>query len=314
MRQRAAADAKYRELVENANAIVLRMGVDGSVTYFNEFAERFFGYTTEEILGRHVVGTIVPERENETDRDLISLINGILAHPEDFGHIENENITKDGRRVWVRWANKVLLDADGRPSGVSCFGQDITESRKAQEIIRCMAFYDTLTKLPNRRLLLDRLQLALAHSARNGRYGALLFIDLDKFKQLNDTHGHDMGDRLLIEVAKRLQGCVRDADTVARLAGDEFVVLLDALDEAKDKARHQAETVASKIVEQLGRSYALGAIDYRAGASVGIALFQGQEPDIDELFKHADQAMYAAKAAGRGNWRMFDESLARAGN
>lgn len=310
MAERAAADAKYRELVENANAIILRMDANGTVTYFNEFAERFFGFSKEEILGRHVVGTIVPERENDTDRDLAALINDILTRPEDLGQIENENITKDGRRVWVRWANKVLLDAHGQPSGVSCFGQDITDSRKAQQIIHTMAFYDTLTKLPNRRMLLDRLQLALAHSARNSHHGALLFIDLDKFKQLNDTYGHDMGDCLLVEVANRLQACVRDADTVARLAGDEFVVLLEGLDEGDDTARHQAETVADKIVKQLGHSCALGAINYSAGASVGIAMFHDRAPSIDELFKHADRAMYAAKAAGRGNWRMFDASMA----
>jgi diguanylate cyclase (GGDEF)-like protein/PAS domain S-box-containing protein len=309
MSERATADAKYRELVDNANAIVLRMNVDGTVTYFNEFAERFFGYQAEEILGRHVLGTIVPERESDTDRNLADMIDTILAHPENFEHNENENMTKDGRRVWVRWANKVLLDSDGRPSGVSCFGQDITENRKAQEIIRTMAFYDTLTGLPNRRLLLDRLHQALALSARNGRYGALLFIDLDKFKQLNDTHGHDIGDQLLVEVARRLQACVREGDTVARLAGDEFVVMLEELDETREAAVQQTETVAMKIVEQLSQIYRLGIVEHRASASVGIALFHDREPGMEELIRHADLAMYQAKAAGRNTWRFFDTSL-----
>ncbi len=309
MSERATADAKYRELVDNANAIVLRMNVDGTVTYFNEFAERFFGYQAAEILGRHVLGTIVPERESDTDRNLADMIDTILAHPENFEHNENENMTKDGRRVWVRWANKVMLDSDGRPSGVSCFGQDITESRKAQELIRTMAFYDTLTGLPNRRLLLDRLHQALALSARNGRYGALLFIDLDKFKQLNDTHGHDIGDRLLVEVARRLQACVREGDTVARLAGDEFVVMLEELDDSPEAAAQQTETVAAKIVEQLGQPYQLGIIEHRASASVGIALFHDREPGMEELIRHADLAMYQAKAAGRNTWRFFDTSL-----
>lgn len=312
MNERAAADAKYRELVDNANTIVLRMNVDGTVSYFNEFAQNFFGYAAEEIIGRHVVGTIVPERESDTGRDLADMIDAILAHPENFEHNENENMTRDGRRVWVRWANKVLLDADGRPSGVSCFGQDITESRQAQELVRAMAFHDTLTGLPNRRLLLDRLQQALALSARSGRHGALLFIDLDKFKQLNDTHGHDVGDRLLVEVARRLQACVREGDTVARLAGDEFVVMLEELDEAGEAARRQAETVAAKIVEQLGQPCALGPIDHRASASVGIAMFHDRETGVDELLKRADRAMYAAKAAGRGTWRFFDGSMLHA--
>ena len=309
MIERATADAKYRELVDNANAIVLRMNIDGTVTYFNEFAERFFGYQASEILGRHVLGTIVPERESDTDRDLADMIEAIIAHPENFEHNENENITKDGRRVWVRWANKVLLDSDGRPSGVSCFGQDITESRKAQELIRTMAFNDTLTGLPNRRLLLDRLQQALALSARNGRYGALLFIDLDKFKQINDTHGHDIGDRILVEVAYRLQACVREGDTVARLAGDEFVVMLEELDESREAAVQQSETVATKIVDQLGQPYLLETIEHRASASVGIALFHEREPGAEELIRHADLAMYQAKAAGRNTWRFFDSSL-----
>jgi diguanylate cyclase (GGDEF)-like protein/PAS domain S-box-containing protein len=312
MNERAVADAKYRELVDNANTIVLRMNVDGTVSYFNEFAQQFFGYTAEEILGRHVVGTIVPERESDTGRDLADMIDAILAHPENFEHNENENMTKDGRRVWVRWANKVLLDENGRPSGVSCFGQDITESRQAQELVHTMAFHDTLTGLPNRRLLLDRLQQALALSARSGRHGALLFIDLDKFKQLNDTYGHDSGDRLLVEVARRLQACVREGDTVARLAGDEFVVMLEELDEAEAAARRQAETVAAKIVEQLGQPCALGPIDHRTSASVGIAMFHDREPGVDALLKRADRAMYAAKAAGRGTWRFFDESMAAA--
>ncbi len=302
----AASEKNYRELVDNANTIVLRLNMDGTVTYFNEFAERFFGYRAEEIVGRPALGTIVPARETDTHRDLAGMIDALLAHPENFEHNENENITKDGRRVYVRWANKVLFDQDGRPSGISSFGQDITESRKAQETIRNMAFFDTLTGLPNRRLLLDRLHQALALSARNGRYGALLFIDLDKFKQLNDTHGHDMGDRLLVEVARRLQACVREGDTVARLAGDEFVVMLEELDGTADAAARQVDIVAGKIVDQLGRPYALEAIEHRASASVGIALFHDKQPSPDELIKRADLAMYQAKAAGRNTWRFFE--------
>jgi diguanylate cyclase (GGDEF)-like protein/PAS domain S-box-containing protein len=309
MGERAAADAKYRELVDNANTIVLRMNVDGTVSYFNEFAQQLFGYAAEEILGRHVVGTIVPERESGTGRNLADMIDAILAHPENFEHNENENMTRDGRRVWVRWANKVLVDEDGRPSGVSCFGQDITESRKAQELVRTMAFYDTLTALPNRRLLLDRLHQALALSARNGRYGSLLFIDLDNFKQLNDARGHDVGDMLLVEVARRLQDSVREGDTVARLAGDEFVVMLEELDEAEDAAKAQAATVAGKIVERLGLPYQLGGGEHRAGASVGVAMFHDREPTADDLIKRADLAMYQAKAAGRGTWRFFDTGM-----
>ncbi|WP_165873552.1 EAL domain-containing protein [Parasulfuritortus cantonensis] len=303
------SEAKYRELVEHANAIVLRVGLDGTVTYFNEYAERFFGYQAEEILGRHVVGTIVPERESDSDRDLGRLINAILSHPEDFQHNENENMTRDGRRVWVRWANMVIPDEYGRPVGISCIGQDITEARLAEETIRNLAFYDALTQLPNRRLLIDRLSRALAMSARNRRHGALLFIDLDNFKLLNDSHGHDIGDLLLIEVAHRLQACMREGDSVARLGGDEFVVMLEGLDASPDAAAGQAELVAEKVSDTLRRTYHLGAVEHHATASIGIALFQDKTVGVDELLKRADLAMYQAKSAGRNAHQFFDPAM-----
>lgn len=138
----------------------------------------------------------------------------------------------------MRWANKVLVDQiRGYPSGVSCFGQDITKSRKTDELIRAIAFYDMLTGLSNRQLLIDHLNQALTLSGHNGKYGAPQFIDIDKFKDLNDTHGLDTGDQLLVEVARRLQVCTREDDTVARLAGDEFVIVLEELDEAEAAGR-----------------------------------------------------------------------------
>ncbi|NTV95887.1 MAG: EAL domain-containing protein [Thiobacillus sp.] len=303
------SEAKYRELVEHANAIVLRLALDGTVTYFNEYAERFFGYRAEDILGRHVVGTIVPERESDSDRDLGQLIEAILARPEDFQHNENENMTRNGRRVWVRWANMVIPDEHGNPIGISCIGQDVTETRKAEETIRNLAFFDSLTQLPNRRLLIDRLHQALAMSARSRRHGALLFIDLDNFKLLNDSHGHDIGDLLLIEVARRLLGCVREGDSVARLGGDEFVVMLEGLDEAPGDAANHAELVAEKIGDALRRPYYLGDIEHHATASVGIALFQDKAMSVDELLKRADLAMYQAKASGRNALRFFDPAM-----
>jgi diguanylate cyclase (GGDEF)-like protein/PAS domain S-box-containing protein len=303
------SDAKYRELVETANAIILRMGLDGTVTYFNEYAEHFFGYTSEEILGRHVVGTIIPDQASDDGRDLSHMVEAILSHPEDYEHNENENMTRDGRRVYVRWANKVIVDEQNRPIGISSIGQDITEGKKAEETIRNLAFFDALTQLPNRRLLLDRLHQALALSTRNLRHGALLFIDLDNFKLLNDTQGHDMGDQLLREVALRLQTCVRDGDSVARLGGDEFVVMLEDLSELPEDAANQAEIVAEKIIAELGRPYRLGEFEHHSTASIGVALFRDKGLSIDELLKRADLAMYQAKASGRDTLRFFDPTM-----
>ena len=304
-----ASETKYRELVDNANAIILRMNLDGTVTFFNEYAERFFGFPAEEILGHHVVGTIVPQHEGHSGRDLSEMIQAIIANPKAFEHNENENITHDGRRVWVRWANMAILNEQGVPIGISCIGQDITENRKAEETIRSLAFFDALTGLPNRRLLRDRLHQAMALSQRSGRHGALLFIDLDNFKLLNDTYGHDIGDQMLIEVSTRLQGCVREGDSVARLGGDEFVVMLEDLDENATEAANGAETVAEKLLTQLGRPYQLGALEHHATASIGIALFRDAKTGIDELLKRADLAMYQSKESGRNTLRFFDPAM-----
>ena len=187
--------------------------------------------------------------------------------------------------------------------------REISEHAQAEDTIRNLAFYDPLTLLPNRRLLIDRLHQALALSSRKMRHGALLFIDLDNFKLLNDTHGHDLGDQLLVEVARRLQGCVREGDSVARLGGDEFVVMLEDLDETATEAANQAEMVAEKIIDRLARPYLLGTLEHHSTASLGITLFRDKSDGLDDLLKRADMAMYQAKASGRNTLRFFDPTM-----
>ncbi len=201
------------------------------------------------------------------------------------------------------------FEQDGVISGVSIFGRDITASKKAQDEINMLAFYDPLTRLPNRRLLLDRLKQAMATSIRNKRYGALLFIDLDDFKTINDTRGHVIGDLLLQQVAERLSTCVREGDTVARLGGDEFVVMLGELGENVLEAATQATTVGEKILATLNQSYQLDRQAYHSTASIGVTLFPEQQGSIDVLLKRADLAMYQAKAAGRNTLRFFDPAM-----
>jgi diguanylate cyclase (GGDEF)-like protein/PAS domain S-box-containing protein len=186
---------------------------------------------------------------------------------------------------------------------------DITERKAAEEEIRNLAFYDPLTQLPNRRLLMDRLQQGLASSARNGLYGALIFIDLDNFKTLNDTLGHDLGDQLLLAVARRLQGSVREGDTVARLGGDEFIVMLPALHASATQAAAQVELIGEKIISELNPAYQLGKHEVRSTPSLGITLFHAHEASVEELLKRADMAMYQAKAAGRNTLRFFDPQM-----
>src|ERR1019366_5346225 len=153
--------------------------------------------------------------------------------------------------------------------------RDISNRKQSEQAIHQLAFYDSLTMLPNRHLFMDRLHQALAVSARNGRHGALLFLDLDHFKTINDTQGHGMGDQLLIEVARRLRTGVRESDSVARLGGDEFVVVLEDLSSEADEAASQTELVAEKIRSKLGQPYALNDLEYLSTASIGISLFRG---------------------------------------
>ncbi len=176
---------------------------------------------------------------------------------------------------------------------------DITARKAAEDEIRTLAFYDPLTRLPNRRLLLDRLQQALAASTRSGRQGALMFMDLDNFKGLNDSQGHDQGDLLLQQVGQRLSTCVREGDTVSRFGGDEFVAMLANLSVSAAETATQADKVAKKIIALLAQPYDLGGQPYRGTVSIGVTVIGDQQTPLPELLKQADQAMYEAKAKGR---------------
>ena len=191
----------------------------------------------------------------------------------------------------------------------------ISERKQAEEQIRQLAFYDALTQLPNRRLLNDRLEQAMAASKRSGRYGALMFLDLDNFKPLNDTHGHDVGDLLLIEVARRITGCVREMDTCARFGGDEFVVILSELVTDKTESAAQASTVAEKIHVALAEPYLLKiqpegkaetTVEHHCTSSIGVVLFVNHDAGAEDILKWADMAMYQAKEAGRNLIRFYD--------
>jgi diguanylate cyclase (GGDEF)-like protein len=186
---------------------------------------------------------------------------------------------------------------------------DITERKQAEDEIRNLAFYDALTQLPNRRLFLERFQAALAVSARYGDHGAVLFLDLDRFKILNDSLGHDYGDLMLVEVAARIKSCVREIDTVARFGGDEFVVLLENISGDIGDAARKAGAVAEKIRETLSFPYRLREHDHTSSPSIGISLYHGNHATMEEVLKHADAAMYLAKEAGRNRVRFHDPEL-----
>ena len=282
----------------------------GRLVEANDSLCAMLGYTRTELLGlnqRQWLGCW-PERDA---RNAILLQSSLTSEPQS---IETTLCHKDGSAVAVEvrcshfyWSGKLHLHASVR---------DIGERRANAKKIELLAFYDPLTDLPNRRLMLERLNRALVGSARHKSHCALMLIDLDNFKILNDTLGHGVGDQLLIEVAKRLQSCLRQGDTAARMGGDEFVVILEDLD-GGGMAAGQAETVAEKIQSQLRQPFfldlATGSLlpqrEYLCTSSVGIALFNDQSQSTDELLKRADTAMYQAKAAGRNTVRFFDPDM-----
>ncbi|MBI1194640.1 MAG: EAL domain-containing protein [Gammaproteobacteria bacterium] len=223
--------------------------------------------------------------------------------------LQHRIVRKDGEVRWVMARSRTFFDGEGEVCrAIRTVGavSDITERMRAEENIAHLAFYDSLTGLANRRLLRDRLGRALVASSRKQLYGALLFIDLDQFKAINDSVGHDYGDLLLKEVSERLRNVLREADTISRPGGDEFVVILAEIGDDPELAAARAKTVSEKILVSLAHRYHLHGKAFEGSASIGVALFRGPENDIDELLKRSDLAMYEAKKAGRGVVRFFD--------
>ena len=234
--------------------------------------------------------------------------NVLKAH-QTFRNFEFQRRQEDGSVLWASISGAPIFSSDGTFTGYRGIGRDVTAQKQHEEDIVRLAFYDPLTNLPNRRLLLDRLAKALVTSGRSQTRGALLFIDLDNFKDLNDTMGHDVGDQLLEKVANRLSLCVRQGDTVARFGGDEFVVMLVDLSAEVAGAVDQVKTVSQKILEALNLPFELRGSVHFSTPSIGITLFSGLHQSVDDLLKRADLAMYQAKEAGRNTMRFFDPEM-----
>jgi diguanylate cyclase (GGDEF)-like protein/PAS domain S-box-containing protein len=276
-----------------------------SILKVNRAFTAMTGYSSEEAIGRLPQALL---SSNTQDPVLYEWMAERLA-AEGFWQGEVWDRRKNGE-VYPAWVMLTALrDEAQRVTHYVATMLDITERKAAETEIRNLAFYDALTGLPNRRLLMDRLSQALAHSARHKHSGALLFLDLDNFKDLNDTLGHDKGDQLLQQVAQRLLLCVREGDTVARLGGDEFVVMLQDLSEEPSAAAAQVEHVGEKILQSLNQPYLLTDTTHRSTPSVGVTLFGEMPEKPDDLLKRADLAMYQAKAAGRNTLRFFDVQM-----
>lgn len=235
---------------------------------------------------------------------------GVIASPDFPNTVINQDseseILKDYSVVLIRKLEEKTLQLE---EANKILQLDIARHKEAEDKIQHLAYYDLLTNLPNRRLLIDRIEHSLAVNARHKNHGAILFIDLDHFKTLNDTKGHSIGDLLLVEVAKRLQSCAREGDTLARLGGDEFVVILEDLNEDAAQAAVQVEALCSKIINAVNQPYHLDNYLYHSSASIGICMFSNQQITVDELLKRADIAMYQAKSAGRNTLSFYDPAM-----
>jgi diguanylate cyclase (GGDEF)-like protein/PAS domain S-box-containing protein len=300
--KRALDELQYQKFALDEHAIVLITDVQGTITYVNDRFCSISGCTREEVLGHNPRFLNSGLHPKTYFKDLYRTI----AHGEVW-HGEIRNRAKSGEFYWVDTSIVPFKGFDGKPYQYVAISTDITQRKNADSDIEKLAFYDPLTALPNRRLLMDRLQHSLTSNLRNDKHGAILFIDLDNFKTLNDTKGHGVGDLLLIEVAQRLKKCVREEDTVARLGGDEFVLLLDNLSSMHDEAGAQAQLVADKILQLLNQPYVLQNYEHHCSPSIGVALFCDHSANADELLQHADSAMYQSKTAGRNTVRFYDE-------
>lgn len=288
-------EERYRALIDTLQEGFQILSHDWRRLYINDAAARQLRRSRQVLLGE------LPEQWKKSA--FFALLEQCMEQRQPL-HVEQKITLHDGSQGWFE------LSIQPVEEGISVLSIDITARKEAEEEINRLAFHDSLTRLPNRRLLFDRLQQALRSSVHGQRPGALLFIDLDDFKTINDTLGHGVGDLLLREVANRLAHCVRQADTVARQGGDEFVVLLEALGPTDEEAIAQAERVAEKIRESLLQPYQLAGHHGRhCTASIGIALFMDAQASADQLFKQADIAMYQAKQAGRNAIRFFDPQM-----
>ncbi|MFN3985443.1 MAG: EAL domain-containing protein [Rhodocyclaceae bacterium] len=299
--------AKYTQaVIDNIIDGIVIADCHGVILSFNPAAERIFGYRSAEVEGCNL-SMLMPEPTRTQHDGFLSAYQSDGESRVVGAERELQGLRKDGTLFPVELAISEI-ERDGQRVFVGLI-RDITERKRAEREIESLAFYDPLTRLPNRRLFMDRLRHALVASRRSGLYGAVLFLDLDNFKSLNDVAGHAVGDRLLERVATRLLSCVRDGDTVARLGGDEFVVLLENLAESAEDSACQVEIVVERIRTALGQDFDLGERIFKTGSSIGITLFPGASLEIDELLKRADLAMYEAKSAGRDTFRFFDPGM-----
>jgi diguanylate cyclase (GGDEF)-like protein/PAS domain S-box-containing protein len=296
-----SAEQHFKLLVEGTtDYAIFMLDANGHIVSWNPGAQRILGYEQIEVIGRHVSLFYTPEdiAKNEPQRKLNQTVEEGRAEEDSW------RVRKDGQRFWATGVLDALHDEQGRIRGFVEIMRDNTERRLAEENTYFLANHDALTGLPNRTRFMERLNEALMNADRDDTQVAVLLLDLDRFKLINDTLGHHVGDMLLKKVAHRLSKCVRETDTVARLGGDEFVVILTRVKEIAS-----VDALAGKIVQEMARPYHVNRQEIRSGTSLGVALYRKDGSDAGELLQKADLAMYRAKSSGRNHYRIFAQSM-----
>ncbi|QEA11967.1 EAL domain-containing protein [Comamonas flocculans] len=305
------SEERFRSVLSNLPMVSVKGYLaDGSITFWNGASEQLYGYTAGEVLGKDIVSLVVrPDTVARARAASARMFSTGSPIPPGEARVRR----KDGSEVDV-YASHALIQVQGQAPEAFSIDIDISVRKAAEERARYLAYFDALTGLPNRRLLVDRVQQVLLECRRNDSFAALFFLDLDHFKTLNDSHGHEAGDQVLTQTARRLQTSVREQDTVARLGGDEFVVLLPHLGSSDVPAPAVLRPLAEKLLAQLRRPYELQGQEQQLTASLGIALIDEHTTSVDELLKQADLAMYRAKDEGRNTLRFFDPHMQAAAN
>jgi len=289
------SEERHRLLADNAQDVIWTMDLQGRFTYVSPSVQKLRGYTPEEVMRQSIDQALTPTSATFAKESLTELVRALQAgEPTSQARAELEQPCKDGSTVWTEATTSLMRDTDGKFIGILGVTRDITERREHQLRLARLALHDALTGLPNRVLLDDRLQQALALAGRTESRLALLFLDLDGFKPINDRFGHATGDLLLQAVSRRLQDCLRAADTVARLGGDEFVILLPSIASAPDALR-----IAEKLRVALAAPFQVNGRAHHVTSSIGVAIYPDHGHDATTLTHHADTAMYQAKHGGR---------------
>jgi len=291
-----ASEERYRAILENIEDGYYELDLKGNLTFFNESCRKIFGYTSEELIGMNNRQFV----DEDTSGKLVKLAGQVYrtGKPEKCSNFEI--ICKEGFKRHIEISLSLMMDLSRNPTGFLGIVRDVDDRKKAETTILHMAYHDALTGLPNRLLFNDRLNVAMSAAQRNNKKFAVMMLDLDGFKLINDSLGHDIGDLLLQSVGNRLRGCLRKSDTVARMGGDEFMLLLPEINRKKD-----AELIARKIVNSFQRVFILNNQELNITASIGIAIYPDGGVDFDSLKKNADIAMYKVKEKGRNNFKSY---------